>query len=134
MFLIFKGTWLDSDGSELTYTNWADSEPNDFKGQDYASIYHQNGKWGDVKGKERGVVVCYQPWDKGRPNLNLKFVTQIAVTSLESTQQCTAQSQPPKNKQIDTSTNAEVPQKQKNLIKFDLMHEVEALFKQKGKA
>ena len=64
----------------------------------------------------------------------LKVKTEVPVTSLESTQQCTAQSQPSKNKQIDTNTNAEAPQKPKNLIKFDLMHEVEALFEQKGKA
>ena len=54
--------------------------------------------------------------------------------TLEVTQQCAAnEMDASKMKKTGTGTTVEAPKKPKNLIKFDLMREVAAFFKTKGK-
>ena len=63
-----------------------------------------------------------------------KFDQDFERFTLEVTQQCAAnEMDSSKIKKAHTGTTAEAPKKPKNLIKFDLMREVAAFFKTKGK-
>ena len=55
------GDWYDSDGNNVTFTNWNDGQPNSYNGdQDYAAISYAPNKWGDFHGDTRGQVICLQ--------------------------------------------------------------------------
>ena len=53
------------EGNTLTYTNWGKGQPNNYnKGQDYASIYFGDGKWGDFQDDPRKagfMVLLHHP-------------------------------------------------------------------------
>ena len=44
-----EGTWKWLNGENLLYENWAEGEPNDSMGEDYAMFYYEftDGKWND---------------------------------------------------------------------------------------
>ncbi|HIF07143.1 MAG TPA: lectin, partial [Gemmatimonadetes bacterium] len=44
-----EGTWVWSDGSSVSYTNWHSSEPNDSGGEDCGQMnrYHPTETWND---------------------------------------------------------------------------------------
>ena len=50
--------WLTS-GTELTYTNWADGEPNNSGDiEDCVTLWSSNGKWNDQSCAKRFSSVC----------------------------------------------------------------------------
>ncbi|MDD3324485.1 MAG: tandem-95 repeat protein, partial [Sulfurospirillaceae bacterium] len=59
-----EGSWRDSDGNPLTYTNWAAGEPNNVitgwwlwkTDEDYAEMYN-GGKWNDIKDSDSNHIV-----------------------------------------------------------------------------
>lgn len=46
-----EGTWTDSEGNALSYSNWVDGNPdNAFNAEQFVMISKGTGKWGDLKG------------------------------------------------------------------------------------
>lgn len=43
-----EGTWVWSDGSPVTYTNWAPGEPNNLGDEDYAVMNWSGVQWNDL--------------------------------------------------------------------------------------
>jgi len=43
------------------YTNWDTDEPNDWNGEDHASMRLDDGKWGDNKGLLQGGIIEVVP-------------------------------------------------------------------------
>ena len=53
-----EGDWLSSDGSKLTYSNWADGEPNDQGNEDCGTIARDTGLWHDFSCDTNEPFIC----------------------------------------------------------------------------
>lgn len=61
-----EGSWKWSDGSPVTFTNWATSEPNNSGNEDCAHIYSyntspQNKRWNDANCSSSYKYICEKP-------------------------------------------------------------------------
>ena len=57
-----EGVWRRSNGDQLTYFNWAKTQPNNWNGQqDFLSYYKDgSGKWGDYEPFKVVNIVCQE--------------------------------------------------------------------------
>ena len=53
-----EGKWVAYNGSELTYTNWADGEPNNVDDEDCGTMAKEDGTWHDFSCHSFEPFIC----------------------------------------------------------------------------
>ena len=60
-FLLCSLGYKWSDGSAVDYTNWADNEPNNYKGNEDCVVYDYRNKWNDMNCYSTQDYICSIP-------------------------------------------------------------------------
>ena len=54
-----EGVWKDPDNKEtLTFTNWADGQPDNYKGDEHFGMFWHSGKWNDGNKIAVKYILC----------------------------------------------------------------------------
>ena len=58
-----EGDWRDSAGNSISYTNWANREPNNSGRKEHYLHYYKSfgGKWNDAAGSTIEYIICVKP-------------------------------------------------------------------------
>lgn len=55
---VTEGQFVDTEGKQLTFTNWHTGQPDDYKGAQDCGIISQSGLWDDVNCDNPHPIIC----------------------------------------------------------------------------
>lgn len=64
-----EGEWKWITGEPFNYTNWNETQPDNYEDEDYLMMYNSNGKWNDCHETLKGFICEYE----STPSLNAKL-------------------------------------------------------------
>ncbi|KAM3617663.1 uncharacterized protein V6R79_009393 [Siganus canaliculatus] len=79
---LFRESWKWSDGSSLSFTYWAQGEPNNYQGfQENCVItyFHNSGRWGDWPCDRKTAFICYSAPRVSRKVVRVKLKRSSSV-------------------------------------------------------
>ena len=75
-------TFVNSEGENLTYTNWAQDQPDNYNGEEkYVTMSLSDGKWSDFTGHYTAYVFCVQDcsvWATPKPTTPANYAASCA--------------------------------------------------------
>jgi hypothetical protein len=74
-----EGEWKWITGEAFNYTNWNESQPDNYENEDYLCMYNYNGKWNDYNGNLFGFICEYE----SEPALNASLENKETYTTIK---------------------------------------------------